>query len=83
MPPEIVYSKRKEELATQLDVLAKKKSQLGWARFFAMAAILASGYFILSAGVLYLVPLVILLIIFIRLVYIDIENNNRIAHTRL
>ncbi|MEO7767173.1 MAG: hypothetical protein ABIS01_07095, partial [Ferruginibacter sp.] len=83
MPPEIFYSKRKEELAVQLELLAQKKSRLGWARFLIMAAMIACGYFLFNTGWMYLFPLFLLLIIFVRLVYFDIENKNRIAHTSL
>ncbi|MEO6549070.1 MAG: hypothetical protein ABIN94_13780 [Ferruginibacter sp.] len=83
MAPETVYLQRKEELAIQLGALTKKKTRLGWARFFAMVAIIAAGYFVLNAGLIYLTLLVVLLFVFVRLVYADIRNNTSIAHTRL
>jgi hypothetical protein len=82
MGPEAFYIKRKEALATQIDLLLKKKSQLGWGRFLIMIAIVASIYFMLNVGLWYLIAVVVFAIIFVRLVYADINNKNAIDHTR-
>ncbi|MEO6733688.1 MAG: hypothetical protein ABIN01_20865 [Ferruginibacter sp.] len=81
MPPETFYLQRKEQLAARLNLLLKKKSQLGWLRFVLMAAIIASIYFTLNSGLIYLVATLSLTIIFVRIVYTDIDNNTNISHT--
>ena len=78
--PEIFYKKRKEELALKLTVLLKKKTLLGWARFILMIAIFASVYFVLNAGPFFLIATFILAVIFVRMVYEDVNNNNIINH---
>ncbi|MEP7106842.1 MAG: hypothetical protein ABI760_02650 [Ferruginibacter sp.] len=82
MRPESFYSKRKEYLSVNLSLLLRKKSQLGWGRFLAMAGIFASVYFLLNIGLGYLIAILLLSIIFVRLVYADIDNKNSIDHSR-
>ncbi|MEO5892672.1 MAG: hypothetical protein ABIQ31_20660 [Ferruginibacter sp.] len=82
MRPEIFYSKRNVDLAIHLNLLLRKKSQLGWARFFVMVAIFTSIYLILNFGLGYLIISFILTIIFVRLVYADLDNKNNITHTK-
>ena len=82
MRPEIFYSKRNVDLAVHLNLLLRKKSRLGWARFIIMAGILASVYFLLNVGLVYLIVTFLLTIIFVRLVYADIDNKNRIDQTK-
>ncbi|MBC7890089.1 MAG: hypothetical protein H7Z13_19610 [Ferruginibacter sp.] len=81
MPPEIFYLKRKEDLSVQIRLLLLKKSKLGWGRFFVMAGIFASVYLLLNAALGYLIATLILTIIFVRLVYADIDNKNSIGHS--
>lgn len=80
MEPEVFYLKRKEELAVQMNLLLRKKSQLGWARFFVMIGIATAVYFLFNASLWYLTAMIILLIIFVRLVYADVRNKNNIGH---
>lgn len=82
MHPEEFYSKRNVDLSILLTSLLRKKSQLGWARFFLMVAIIISIYFSLNTGPVYLIATLLLTIIFVRLVYADINNKNSIDHTR-
>jgi MutS domain V/MutS domain III len=82
MLPEIFYIKRKEDLSVHINLLLKKKSRLGWSRFLLMIAIVTSIYFTLNVGLWYLNATCLLLIIFVRLVYADINNKNNIDHTR-
>lgn len=82
MLPEVFYSKRNVDFAIQLNGLLTKKSQLGWGRFFMMAAIIASIYLVVNSGLVYLVATLLLTIIFVRLVYADTNNKNSIGHTR-
>src|SRR5665647_1821065 len=82
MHPETFYLKRKEDLAVQLNLLLRKKSQLGWGRFFVMIGIVTSVYLLLNVGLWYLIGVLLLAIIFVRLVYADIDNKNSIDHNR-
>ncbi len=81
MDPEKFYLKRKEELTLALSLLLRKKSQLGWGRFIVMTGIAASIYFLLNISLWYLVALLLLVVIFVRLVYLDADNKNSIDHT--
>ena len=82
MGPEAFYIKRKEALSAKIALLLIKKSQLGWGRFLIMIAIVASIYFMLNVVFWYLIAVVLFAIIFVRLVYADINNKNAIDHTR-
>jgi len=82
MHPEEFYSKRNVDLSILLTSLLRKKSRLGWARFFVMVAIIISIYFSLNISPVYLSITLLLTIIFVRLVYADINNKNSIDHTR-
>ncbi|MEO7535268.1 MAG: hypothetical protein ABIU30_15535 [Ferruginibacter sp.] len=82
MQPEAFYIAEKKKLAAELVALLKKKSTLGWARFFEMLLLIASIYFAVNTSPLYLIATVALLIIFAKLVYTDINNGNNISHTK-
>ena len=82
MGPGAFYIRRKEELSAKTGLLLTKKSQLGWGRFFTMVAIGVSIYFLANIGLWYLLAVIFFAIIFVRLVYADINNKNAIEHTR-
>jgi hypothetical protein len=82
MSAELYYTQRKERLAAQSGMLARKKVQLGWYRILAMLAIITCIYLLVTSSLYFLVPALLLLIGFVRLVYADIDNNNHISHTR-
>ena len=82
MLPQDYYTIRKEELSSTTNLLLRKKSQLGWARFFVMMGIFTSGYFLLNVSIIYTVPVLLLSIIFVRLVYADVDNKKAISHTQ-
>jgi hypothetical protein len=83
MSPEIYYTQRLTTLQQQLAVLQIKKSRIAWLRFATVAAIAAGTYFLWSAGWVYVVStVVVLLIIFTRLVFADIDNSKNITHTK-
>ncbi|MEJ7587952.1 MAG: hypothetical protein WKI04_10370 [Ferruginibacter sp.] len=82
MRPEIFYSKRTVDLAILLGSLLRKKSQFGWGRFFVMAGLIATIYLVLNANLAYLTATLILVIIFVRLVYADLDNKSEISHTK-
>lgn len=82
MLPEQYYLNRKEALLSSTNLLLRKKALLGWARFAVMAGIISSGYFLLHVGEMFAAPLLLLLLIFVRLVYSDLDNNKNILHHR-
>ncbi|MEP6677502.1 MAG: hypothetical protein ABJA78_20235 [Ferruginibacter sp.] len=82
MQPENYYPQRLEALQQQLNILLRKKSLLGWLRFASVAAIGGVIYFLWSYGWLYVtIPSVILLIVFTRLLFADLNNKAVIRHT--
>jgi DNA mismatch repair ATPase MutS len=82
MQPAEYYNKRLTELGTNLSTLLTKKSRLGWTRFFVMLCIACSIYFLIPYGWLYIIMVsFILLSIFIKLVFTDIDNNKAISYT--
>ncbi|MEO6232615.1 MAG: hypothetical protein ABJB11_23435 [Ferruginibacter sp.] len=84
MEPINFYTKQIAALQVQLELLLKKKSQLGWSRFFIMVAIAAAIYFILPYGWLYVIIAALLFsAIYVRLVVIDIDNKRGIQHHQL
>lgn len=83
MLPEAYYRKRLEELELQLGLLLKKKNRLGWARLAMVGAIVAAVYFTWPAGILYaLAAGALLLVVFVRLVFADLNNKAAIDHCR-
>ena len=83
MLPEDFYNNRLVELTTTLSKLFTKKSQLGWGRFLVVLVIAAVIYFLLPYGCLYVITgSLLLLSIFIKLVFTDIDNNKTISHTQ-
>lgn len=83
MQPEEYYKQRLEKLGIGQDLLLKRKSTLAWLRFAAIIGIIACFYFLLPYGWLYmLVPALLLLIVFIRLVFADLRNKSAIEHNK-
>ena len=84
MLPENYYKERLEILHKQLSKLTRKKSRLGWLRFTVVIALIFFIYIFWSAGLIYVIPVSLLLLTgFIKMVFIDINNNNLIAHTKV
>jgi len=82
MAPVEYYQKRLATLATGLSKLLSKKATLGWARFFVILLIAGCIYFLLPFGWLYVIGTSFLLLaIFIKIVFADIDNNKSIRHT--
>ena len=81
MLPEEYYHQRITTLKGDLLKLLGKKSQLGWGRFLVVLGIAASIYFSMPYGWLYVIAASLLLIsIFVKLVFTDIDNNKAISH---
>src|SRR6187200_1956291 len=84
MQPQNYYTGRIKDLQVQLSAKLQKKSRLGWARFGVMVLAGATIYFLLPVGVLYVIITVLaLLTLFIKLVFLDLDNNNSVKHTEL
>lgn len=80
MEPDIYYHSRIATLQSKLEKLQKKKSNLAWARFIVMAAVIAGIYLSLSSTLIYLAATLPLLAIFVKLVFADTDNNKIIDH---
>lgn len=82
MPAAIYYQERIGKLQQQLQQLLKKKSLLAWLRFAAVAGIVLCIYFFLPFGWSYVIgSIFLLLLLFARLIFIDLENKSAIKHT--
>lgn len=82
MQPEIYYSQRIKALELQLSQLVSKKNRLAWLRLGVIIVLIACLYFLWPAGIGYALGVAgILLIIFGRLVFIDLDNKAAITHT--
>ncbi len=81
MPPIEFYKQRIILLQKNLELLNKKKLTFGRLRLLAIAALIICLYFLLPYGIWYaLVPNVLLVVLFIRLVLADIKNKSSIEH---
>ena len=81
MQPEEYYKQQLDKLNLELKTLLKKKSTLAWLRFTAIIGIIASSYFLWPVGLMYvLIPGILLLIVFTRLVFADLKNRSAIEH---
>ena len=82
MDPKEFYQHRVSALNTQLEKLKQRKSSFAWLRLGAVAAIVFAFYLLWSLGVVYVViATVLLLFIFTRLIYADLQNQAKIEHT--
>ena len=81
MQPDTYYTQRLTTLQQQLAVLQIKKSRIAWLRFINVLAIVAGIYFLWSIGWMYVAGVaLVLIVIFTRLVFADINNNKAITH---
>ncbi len=79
--PQAWYEQRLSTLSTRLKALQKKDSWLGWLRFIALAAGIAAAWLLFSKSLLLAIGiLLVFLVVFIRLVYIDADNATAIAN---
>lgn len=82
MDPGEYYNTRIIALQDELKRLGKKRALLAWLRFAAIIGISASCYFFLSTGLLfYILPAIILMVLFVRLVFTDLNNKSFLEHT--
>ncbi len=82
MEPAIFYRKRMNALQQHLKKLQQRKSSFGWLRFGSIAAIIIAFYVLWSLGVWYvIITSLLLLVVFTRLLFADLNNKAAIAHT--
>jgi hypothetical protein len=82
MEPNLFYDQKLQELQASLKILKRHKSSFGYLRLGSIAAIIFAFYILWSAGIAYVViASVILIVIFIRLIYADLNNQAKIDHT--
>ncbi|MEP6596535.1 MAG: hypothetical protein ABJA71_11345 [Ginsengibacter sp.] len=82
MLPDIYYKERLEKLKESLKALHQKKSALGWARVFVIVVIILSVYFLWPYGLEYVIAIAAILHAgFVKIVFIDTDNNDAINHT--
>lgn len=83
MAPGKYYTERIIKLEKEQQTLTGKKNRLAWLRFSTIAAIIAAVYLLWPYGWVYVTAAaVVLLSLFIKLVFIDIDNNKGIDHNR-
>lgn len=83
MQPETFYIQQTEKLGTDLNTLLKKRSLFAWLRFATIIALAFSVYLLVPSGWPYVaVAALLLLTLFTRLVFADLENRSAIEHTR-
>nr|MBU9935324.1 hypothetical protein [Ferruginibacter sp.] len=83
MQPETFYIQQTEKLRTDLNTLLNKRSLFAWLRFATIIALAFSVYFLVPSGWPYVaVAALLLLTLFTRLVFADLENRSAIEHTR-
>jgi hypothetical protein len=81
MDPKEFYQHRVSALKTQLEKLKQRNSSFAWLRLGAVAAIIFAFYLLWSLGVVYVITAtVLLLFIFTRLIYADLQNQAKIEH---
>jgi len=83
MEPGEYYKSRIIALQDELKLLTKKRTILAWLRFAVVVSIAACCYFLLPFGVFYcIIPGILLLFIFTRLIFADLRNKSLIEHTK-
>jgi hypothetical protein len=82
MEPRKFYDERLNGLQALLKKMQKRKSSFAWLRLGTIVAIFFAFYLLWSAGAAYvIIASVLLVFIFIRIVYADLNNQAKIEHT--
>lgn len=82
MQPVTYYQERISQLETVLRALQQKKRLLGWGRLGSSVGFIPVLYLLWPYSWLYIIPAaIILLVIFTRLIFMDIDNKEAIQHT--
>jgi len=83
MVPEIYYKQQLNDLQLTIEERLKKQRLLGWGRFSIIAILVLGIYLLLPFGWLVItVVSLVLVIIFTRLVFTDLNNKTALANTR-
>jgi len=83
MQPRIFYTQRLSDLTLKLTELKALRSKLAWARLAAIAVLIAAVYFLFNYNWAIITGVALLIVIvFTRLVFIDLKNKTTIAHTQ-
>lgn len=70
-----------EKFKAELKKLKQRKSSFAWLRLGSIGAIIAAFYLLLNLGIIYvIIATIILLMVFIRLVWIDLNNHEKIKY---
>lgn len=78
------YKNQLEKYGAELKSLERRKSSFAWLRLGSIAAIILAFYLLWHAGVLYVAAVsVVLLFVFIRMVYADLRNHEKIRFTKV
>jgi hypothetical protein len=82
MEPRKFYDERLRELQALLKKMQKRRASFSWLRLGAIIAIILAFYLLWSLGAVYvIVASILLLFIFVRLIYADLNNQAKIEHT--
>ncbi|MFZ1451672.1 MAG: hypothetical protein WAT20_03175 [Ferruginibacter sp.] len=82
MEPGEFYKNSIISLQNDLKLLRKKRAILAWVRFAVVIGIAACCYFLIPVGLFYcVIPCILLVVIFTRLVFADLRNKSSIEHT--
>ena len=82
MEPRKFYDERLNELQALLKKIQKRKSSFAWLRLGTIVAIFFTFYLLWSLGAVYvIVASILLLFIFVKLIYADLNNQAKIEHT--
>ena len=82
MEPSEYYNNRITGLQVNLKLINKKRALFAWLRFATITVIAACWYFLLPFGLLYcIIPSMLLLVLFTRLVFADLNNRSLLEHT--
>lgn len=80
---ESFYNQQIQSLEVQHRQLQQKKSLLAWLRFAAVVGIITALYFLIPVGLPYAIgSALLLLVVFVRLIFTDLENKSAIKNNR-
>lgn len=82
MQPVNFYTTRIGELEAELTKLTSKKSLLGWIRLVAMILLAGCIYLSVVKSLFFIIAALVLLVAFIKIVFLDIDNSKAIDHQR-
>ena len=82
MEPREFYNNKIAALQDEIKLLTQTRTMFAWLRLAVIIGIVACCYFLLPFGLLFcLIPAILLLVLFSRLVFADLRNKSSIEHT--